>query len=80
MLHPAAVRRRISWSLSSRTNSSAYSGLPPARREIACCTSVGSAAVPSRLEISRAVSAAVSARRFTRATLRAEAAHPSARS
>ena len=61
-------------------NSSTYSGLPPAWSQIACCTSAGGSAVPSRLEISRAVSAAVNARRFTRAALRAEAAHPGARS
>ena len=47
-------------SVSSRTNSSAYSGLPPARSSSGAWTSAGSTDWPSRSATSRAVSASVS--------------------
>ena len=53
-------------SASRRTNSSAYSGLPPARSSSACCVSAGSTARSSSVEIRRAVSSSVSGARLIR--------------
>ena len=50
------LRTSRSLSLSRRTNSSAYSGLPPARSRIGCCSSAGITLASSSAETSRAVS------------------------
>ena len=49
-------RTSRSRSFSRRTNSSAYSGLPPARSRIGCCNSAGITVASSRADTRRAVS------------------------